>query len=153
MKPGPKPRPLAERFEGKFVRGPGCWLWTAARNAKGYGCIGGTYAHRVSFRLFRGPIPKGRCVLHRCDNPTCVNPEHLFLGTRADNNADMDAKGRRRQATGERIGSAKLTADAVRQIRQLRAAGQTAKSLAARFGVRPTAIWYVTSGRMWKDVR
>jgi hypothetical protein len=81
-----------------------CWEWTGkARHPFGYGVFGlgtrqaGTMqAHRFSYQLYVGPIPDGMCVLHKCDNPPCVNPDHLFLGTRADNNHDMIAKGRYR---------------------------------------------------------
>lgn len=76
----------------------GCWLWTRGRNEHGYGVLdrksGSGLAHRYSWELANGPIPTGLQVLHRCDNPPCVNPEHLFLGTRLDNMADMTAKGR-----------------------------------------------------------
>lgn len=91
---------LAERFAGKFAPEPntGCWLWTASVNRKGYGRIGvgdaAALAHRVSWELHRGPIPGGLCVLHKCDVPACVNPDHLFLGTVPDNTADCIAKGR-----------------------------------------------------------
>ena len=73
--------------------------------------------HRVSYEIHAGPIPDGLDVLHRCDVPTCVNPAHLFLGTQRDNVADMDAKGRRRPARGERDGAAKLTEEQVLKIR------------------------------------
>lgn len=75
----------------------GCWEWKGFTNPKGYGIIAGSgqvLAHRVSYRELVGPIPDGLCVLHRCDNPPCYNPAHLFLGTRADNNRDMRDKGR-----------------------------------------------------------
>src|SRR5687767_4720826 len=94
----PASRPLSERFWEKVRKTDGCWLWTASRNAKGYGQImyqrRPIHAHRVSWQLANGPIPDGLCVLHRCDNPQCVNPGHLFLGTIVDNNRDMFAKGR-----------------------------------------------------------
>ena len=83
----------------------GCLTWTGYRNPKGYGTINvaGTpvYAHRLSWENANGPIPEGKCILHKCDNPPCCNPDHLFLGTRAENNADMVAKGRARQGASQ----------------------------------------------------
>lgn len=71
-----------------------CWNWQGCRKERGYGHTGRGYAHRRSYELFKGPIPKGRSVLHRCDNPPCINPDHLRVGTQADNIADMVGKGR-----------------------------------------------------------
>lgn len=91
---------LRERFWDKVQTGPGCWAWLAHKNNKGYGMIqpGGkgnkVLAHRVAWVLLRGPIPEGKNVLHRCDNPQCTNPEHLFLGSHRDNMLDKHAKGR-----------------------------------------------------------
>lgn len=96
---------LLERFESKFEKVDGCWEWMGYRNRTGYGGIGvplsgrnsyfvQRYAHRVSWELYRGPIPDKICVCHRCDNPSCVNPDHLFLGSRKDNTQDMVKKGR-----------------------------------------------------------
>lgn len=87
------------RFDAKVERGEGCWVWTGLRTQYGYGTITNgagckLLAHRASWELHVGPIPDGLWVLHRCDNPPCVNPAHLFLGTHADNVRDMWAKGR-----------------------------------------------------------
>lgn len=96
--------PIRARFEEKVFAEPscGCWLWSAFLGTKGYGQVffsrngkGESWgAHRLSWELYRGPIPAGLCVLHRCDNPACVSPDHLWLGTRAENNRDRDRKGR-----------------------------------------------------------
>ena len=88
------------RFFEKVKEGDDCWEWAAKRNNKGYGMFGTNrkghfkLAHRVSYELENGEIPEGMMVLHRCDNPGCVNPQHLFLGTRTDNTRDMHRKGR-----------------------------------------------------------
>jgi hypothetical protein len=102
---GPKPQPRLEAFEQRFLGDPnsGCWLWTANVNRDGYGLMCGSrrgrkqfLAHRIAWELFRGPIPIGMQVLHRCDTPSCVRPDHLFLGTHADNMLDKVRKGRQR---------------------------------------------------------
>jgi hypothetical protein len=91
---------LEERFWGRVNKAEpnDCWSWRGAKDGMGYGTLGGdnteTPAHRVSWMIHFGEIPKGMCVLHRCDNPSCVNPNHLFLGTRLDNARDRDAKER-----------------------------------------------------------
>lgn len=97
------------RFLRSFRRGPGCWEWTATQHdSDGYGSsfCGGRrlLAHRVAWTLANGPIPDGLHVLHRCDNPRCVNPAHLFLGTQADNNRDLAQKGRHGRPNAKRTG-------------------------------------------------
>jgi hypothetical protein len=96
-------RPLAERFWERVNKGNDCWVWVGNRLPKGYGrmCSGGKsgqvlLAHRVSWALHNGPIPTGKYICHTCDNPPCVNPNHLFLASHAENMADMVAKGRAR---------------------------------------------------------
>lgn len=130
-----------------------CWEWTGARTSKGYGAMrlnGRTEpAHRLAYESAHGPIPHGLCVLHRCDNPPCVNPAHLFLGTRGDNNRDAASKGRTR--SGSQHPGAKLTEDDVRAIRARSAAGELGTELARAFGVTPQLISYIIRGRIWKS--
>jgi hypothetical protein len=89
---------LKPRFEANIRKTESCWLWTGMLTDGGYGVISDhqkkTRAHRASYALYVGPIPEGMHVLHRCDNPPCVNPKHLFLGTHIDNMRDMESKGR-----------------------------------------------------------
>lgn len=134
-----------------------CWLWTAAVNEHGYGVMrpagrrsGPTIkAHRVAVFL-DGRDPGSRCVLHRCDNPPCVNPEHLFIGTKADNTQDMVAK--QRGLVGERNGIAKLTADKVVEIRRRMAAGEMRKSVAAAYEVSPATVTRIVQREGWRHV-
>lgn len=119
-------------------------------------------AHRVASEIVSGPVPPGLCVLHACDNPPCCRPSHLFRGSQADNVADMDAKRRRGTTRGRpmppgavRRGSAhpgaKLDERAAAEIRAAARAGVvTRRALAARYGVTPSAITHVTSGRLWR---
>lgn len=107
-------------------------------------------AHRAAYELFVGPIPVGMWVLHRCDNPPCVNPHHLFLGTNTDNVHDMIAKGRNR--TGESHTNAKLTESDVNEIRRIYERGDMergARPLARKYGVSSTAISNIVQGRVW----
>jgi hypothetical protein len=95
---------LVDHMRRYSISVAGCWIWSGALDSHGYGVIniGGTKkAHRVSWIAFNGPIPEGMSVLHKCDVPSCINPNHLFLGTQADNMADMIAKGRDRKAVGD----------------------------------------------------
>lgn len=132
----------------------GCIEWTKHLDESGYGVIGyGSRCkrtHRVSWEFCNGPIPSGLCVLHRCDNPKCLNVSHLFLGTKADNNADKLAKGR--QSKGSKHGFAKLTEEDVSEIRRRHANGEKQKDLAEEYGVSGCAIWQVVSRKYWRHV-
>jgi hypothetical protein len=110
------------------------------------------HAHRVSWELANGPIPEGLLVCHRCDNPPCVNPAHLFLGTQADNLADRDAKGRAVYRRGSKNGAAKLTEESVRHIRRRLKEGELQKTLAAEYGVSQSLIAQIRKGQVWGHV-
>lgn len=144
---------LKERFEKYVGKTAGCWEWTGHRERSGYGrlFVSGApeRAHRISFRLHKGIVPDGMCVCHTCDNRSCVNPVHLFLGTRADNNADMRLKGRARGKKGEKHHLAKLTADQVRAIRNL---PQSNVAIAKQFGVSRLAVWEIRTRRTWSHI-
>lgn len=131
-----------------IVQENGCWEWQGARIPEGYGCICGTNGlskmestHRLSWRLFYGPIPNGILVLHKCDNPPCCNPDHLFLGTHGDNARDRSSK--KRGGIGERNGNAKLSNAQVRELRlEYKAKRGDVTKLAKKFGV---SIYLVAS--------
>ncbi len=158
MQTGPKPRSPVARFWEHVDKTESCWVWTAFRLSGRYGTFGvgsetdhskrKEYTHRFSYELHYGPIPAGMSVLHRCDNPACVRPDHLFLGDQRANLADMDAKGRRRVGRGMRHHLAKLTAEDVTQIRAL-SPSLSAMDLAARFSVNRGTIYRVLRGQHW----
>lgn len=152
------PLALESRFWVYVVRKSqnDCWLWTGAKMSRGYGVIGTrrttTLAHRLSWELHNGPIPKGSgyhgtCVLHRCDNPPCVNPEHLFLGTNAENTADKMAKGRHPRGTSSHM--AKLTEEQVIHIRQSKDPHRT---IAAKFGISRPNVSVIKHKKSWAHI-
>lgn len=156
---------LIDRFNAKWVedKASGCWLWTASLGGPmGYGQIKLSkqpkrrpeYAHRVSYMIFHGEIPEGGHICHRCDNPKCVNPEHLFLGSHAINNADKVAKGRGRggSSKGETNPSAKLTAEDVRQIRKLLSAGLSQRRVAEVYQVSSPLISMIDKRKLWDSL-
>ena len=135
----------------------GCWLWTGAQT-KGYGqlCVDKRhlYAHRYSYELHFGAIPKGMHVCHTCDVPLCVNPGHLFLGTPQDNIHDAIGKRRFRNGVlkGEKNGSAKLTAEQALQIRCRVSRGEPAYKVAADFGIGKSQAWNIGTGKSWRHL-
>jgi HNH endonuclease/helix-turn-helix protein len=151
---------IADRFHAKVdVQGPEeCWLWTAGRDQDGYGQLWDNdagrslRAHRVAYELANGPIPEGACVLHRCDNPPCCNPAHLFVGTNGDNTADMVAKGRHRPAPpGEHHPNARLSAAQVVAIRERYAQGGISqRALAQEVGIGQSQLNRILLGLSWR---
>lgn len=159
---GLKRQPIPPRFWAKVQRPlQGCWPWLAARNKRGYGVLGrrdrGTrLAHRIAWELTRGPIPAGLEVCHHCDNPSCVRPTHLFVGTQSDNIGDAQTKGRLVtpvNGPGESARHRTLRAKDVILIRALRARGFRLQPLAERFGVRFSQISKICRGTSWKVLR
>lgn len=181
------------RFWGRVTRTAGCWEWQGARYPEGYGSLSVNgrrwQAHRLAYSLARGPIPPGMFVCHACDNPSCCNPAHLFLGTNQDNMADMVAKGRKvglvgdrnpaylypdRRPRGDSNGARlhpesrargprngrhtnpahnKLTAGDIPRIRALLASGEPHRAIAKAYGVSPSLIGNIGTGRAWRHVQ
>lgn len=153
---------VGEKFWSKVMRSDdGCWGWRGAPlKGTGYGVIHGIpqgsrrvsiSAHRLSWLLHRGPIPRGIFVCHRCDNRLCTRPDHLFLGTQADNAADMKRKNR--HAAGSRSAHAKLSEKDAGSIKSLYSRGTwTQADLSKKFGVSQTTISFVLSGTRWSHV-
>lgn len=176
------------RFWSKVDRSGECWTWMAHCSPSGYGQFypgdrdqpSNVRAHRYSYTITYGPIPDGLCVLHRCDNPPCVRPDHLFLGTNAENTADRHAKGRsargdrsglrvhperaargirnarytmpERTAHGERHGNAKLTEQQAKDILALRTSGRTGYDVASYYGVCAATVSHIWTRRSWKHL-
>jgi hypothetical protein len=157
IKSGPKPKPVAERFWSKVdKKGPlDCWEWTAGLRRHGYGQFNvdtgrrSRPAHRIAWELHYGPIHEGLHVLHRCDNPPCCNPAHLFLGTHIDNVADMMAKKRNWTPRGDKSGMAKLSQDDIAYLFERTRAGDAQARLAEHFGVSSSTISRILSGKRW----
>ena len=162
-----------DRFWSKVkVTGPNdCWEWQASLEENGYGKFGvpGGWdrAHRVAWRLCRGPIPRKKCVLHTCDNRICVNPGHLYLGTKKNNAEDREARGRGNHATGlrhgrhthpgqtagSRNGRAKLTEkDVAELLRRHFKQGRKKADLARDYDLSKTAVGQIVSGKLWPNV-
>ncbi|MDL4862069.1 HNH endonuclease [Halomonas elongata] len=155
------PDEAVERFHTKYRLNPatGCWEWTDALSSRGgYGRLKvgrvAVRAHRASHLIHKGPIPEGLVVCHTCDNPACVNPDHLWLGTHMDNTQDMMTKGRGKYPghQGEINPSAVLTRRKVEEIIQRITEGQTNKRIAIEFGVSHATVSLIRRGKIWTDV-
>lgn len=168
MLPKYTPKDIA-RFWAKVDRTDDCWLWRGFCLPKGYGTITirtkNHYAHRMAYEIVKGTIPPGLLVCHTCDTPSCVNPEHLFLGTHRDNFADMISKGR--SATGEKHGlakhperrprgtthgMAKLRDSDIHAIRTAHTTGITLTTIAAQYGVCIQTISNIVHRKKWRHV-
>ena len=147
-------KPTKERFD-KFIEmipECGCWIWMGACDKDGYGFFHHEYimehAHRVSWKFRNGPIPKGMCVLHKCDVTSCVNPLHLFLGTKKDNRVDCMSKNR--HACGEKQSNSKLTSSDVIAIKN---SNKPDRKLAKEYGVARSLINRVKNGKSWSHIK
>ena len=146
---------LPARIESKIMPEPnsGCWVWLGGTNQKNYGHIWSSElkrherAHRMVYQILVGAIPAGKQLLHTCDNPYCVNPDHMFVGSNAQNRADSVAKGR--HAKGESCGLAKLTED---QVRQIRRSSGSAAYIGKQFGTCATNVYDIRNRRTWKHI-
>lgn len=162
------PDVTVRRFWAKVAKGDSCWLWTASKRSKGYGAfvypllgvVTQGRAHRFSWELHNGPIPDGAFVCHKCDTPACVNPEHLFLGSNADNVADMMSKGRHVRGGTYVKGeykraaehwNARLMPEDVESMKAMRAAGQSYSAVARVFNVSQSHCWRICNGIARKD--
>jgi hypothetical protein len=142
-----------EIFESHFIpiTESGCWIWIGGLRENGYGyhAFNGKkeQAHRISWEIYKGPIPQGKFVLHKCDVRPCVNPDHLFIGTQKDNIQDCIQKGR--IANGERIGNSLLTED---QVSKIKNDHRSYRVIAKDFHVEATAIFRIKHGITWKHI-
>ena len=149
---------LEDRFWAKVAKrdGEACWLWLAG-NKGGYGLLRRpgrnspqVYAHRLSWEIHHGPIPRGILVCHRCDNPPCVNPAHLFLGTSRENMMDASRKGR--TAVGERSPRAKFTNAVVLDIRRRHRSGQRPNDIARALDIPRRSLDPIIYGKTWRHL-
>lgn len=153
----PNYKPLEERFWTKVRKGVSCWEWVGCKDQLGYGQIKSSMnrknlrAHRLSYELSKGKIPKGMIVCHSCDNPSCVNPEHLWLGTDKDNMEDMVNKGRTPSHSKEKNGNSRLVATDIEKIRSMYKTGEYKKNeIAKLFKISDVHAGRIISGQMWK---
>ncbi len=144
------------RFWSRVDMSGACWEWKGQLNKNGYGMFmqdgHPLRAHRISWTLTYGPIPEAMLVCHHCDNPSCVRPSHLFLGTSADNMADMAEKGRAGKVIGSENPRTLISDDDIRRIRERVANGEPQSAIAVQFGVTRSHIWRVVNGHRRREV-
>ena len=139
---------MKERFEKKFIKTAACWEWQAAKNSRGYGKFSTKrgiweYAHRISYMIYRGDFSQDLCVCHKCDNTSCVNPDHLFVGTYSDNNKDAYDKGRHTNPRmfGKDNPKFKFTDNILKEIKRRLDKGEAPKSFYKELGVHWGSIY------------
>lgn len=141
-----------ERFETFFKQTEGCWLWEGSLRGKGYGSYREhgkmNTASRVSYELYKEPIPRGLLVCHKCNIPRCVNPSHLYLGTYSDNTQQAVQEGRQFVAKGELNGSSKLTQE---QVKLIRADSRSQRKIAKDYNISQLHVSRIKRNLVWKD--
>ena len=149
--------PMEQKLLRYVVSENGCWNWVATKDKQGYGMLSHhrgkqIRAHRASYEFHVAKIPEGLLVCHSCDNPSCINPNHLFVGTPKENTRDMLDKNRRPVLRGERHPNAKLTNDQVSQIKQLRSENRPLKEIASQFNISFQTVSSITKGTTWNRI-
>ena len=153
----PKRRPMEDRFFDKVIKKPGCWAWGGHINEHGYGRMLSSeprtliLAHRASWVIHCGPIPSGLLVLHRCDNPGCTKPSHLYIGTQSDNMRDRALRTWR--PIGEKHPRTHLKDSDIAKIRKLHREGNPPKDIATVFCITRTAVYDITQRRCWSHIQ
>lgn len=144
-----------DRFLSHVTKTDYCWEWNVP-SGEGYGFFyvsnKKVKAHRFSYQLYKEQIPEGMLVCHKCDNPRCVNPDHLFLGTGSDNQQDCVKKGRANRNKGEDAYNSKLTESDIRVIRWMRDLGWTLESIGKSFGIKFQYVSKICRRQVWKHI-
>lgn len=153
--------PLIEKFWSKVAITANinkCWEWQAFKNKEGYGGFRVNRnqviaSHRLAYFIHNNKDPLDKCVCHSCDNPACVNPAHLWLGTRYENAMDRESKGRNKPLSGEKNGNSRFTAEQVKEMRALYSSGELNQhEIAERFGTHQGVIWAIVTKKTWKHI-
>jgi hypothetical protein len=149
--------PIKEKLKKYVVDSKNCWNWLGSKDKDGYGVFGHhrnkqLRAHRASYDFYIGEIPTGMLVCHYCDNPSCINPKHLFLGTSKDNTQDMIKKQRKLILFGENHPNAKLTEQQANEIKQLRKQNKPLTEIANQFGISFQTVSSIAKGKTWKRI-
>jgi len=148
---------IEEKLKKYVIDDRNCWNWIGSKDRDGYGVFGHhrnkqLRAHRASYGLYVGEIPNGMMVCHFCDNPSCINPKHLFVGTAKDNTQDMIRKQRRPVLSGEVHPNAKLKEHQVHEIKQLRKQNVLLTNIANQYGISFQTVSSIAKGKTWKHI-